>query len=150
MQVAQLYSQYNNRLSLSLLCIWLIKKLGRISPDERKRLKIWNIETRFYDSCNLIYLSYSVVYNIIVFGVIYYILHYINFKDTTNCISSNDRLVDCVLKWKKAERAGDLLGVRRCTGKKAVTAREGDSFSLPSQVLVGQRQWHLVGQCQWM
>ena len=24
-----------------------------------------------------------------------------NFKDTTNCISSNDRLIDCVLKWKK-------------------------------------------------
>ena len=24
-----------------------------------------------------------------------------NFKDTTNCTSSNDRLVDCVLKWKK-------------------------------------------------
>ena len=24
-----------------------------------------------------------------------------SFKDTTNCISSNDRLVDCVLKWKK-------------------------------------------------
>ena len=24
-----------------------------------------------------------------------------NFKDTTNRIRSNDRLVDCVLKWKK-------------------------------------------------
>ena len=24
-----------------------------------------------------------------------------NFKDTTNFISCNDRLVDCILKWKK-------------------------------------------------
>ena len=24
-----------------------------------------------------------------------------NFKDTMNSISSNDRFVDCVLKWKK-------------------------------------------------
>ena len=24
-----------------------------------------------------------------------------NFRDTTNYISSNDRLADCVLKWKK-------------------------------------------------
>ena len=53
----------------------LIKtNLGRISPDEGN-LKILNIETRYYDNCNLIYLNYSTVYNIIVFGVIYYILY---------------------------------------------------------------------------
>ena len=51
---------------------------------------------KYYD--NLIYLNYSTVYNIIVFGVIYYILYDMEFKDTTNCISSKDRLVDCVLK----------------------------------------------------
>ena len=54
------------------------------------------METRYYDICNLIYLNYSTVYNIIMLSVIYYILYDTNFKDTTNCISSNDCLVDCV------------------------------------------------------
>ena len=38
---------------------------------------------------------YSIAYNIIIVGVIYYVLYAMHFKDTTNCISSNDRLVDC-------------------------------------------------------
>ena len=79
----------------------LIKKLGRISPDEGKCLKILKIETRHYDNCNCIYLNYSTVYNFIVFGVIYHILYDMNFKDTMNCINSNDRLIDSVLKWEK-------------------------------------------------
>ena len=97
MQVAPLYSQYNNRLSVSLLCNLFNKKqkLGRIFPDERKRMKILNIETRYYDNCNLINLNYSTLYSIIVFGVIY---HDMNFKDITNCINSNDCLVDCLFK----------------------------------------------------
>ena len=32
-------------------------------------------------------------------GVICYILYDINFNNTKNCISSNDHLADCVLKW---------------------------------------------------
>ena len=64
-------------------------------------MKILKIETRFYDDCKLFYLNYSTVYNIIVFGIIYFILYGMNFKDTTNCISSNDLLVDSMLKWKK-------------------------------------------------
>ena len=60
-------------------------------------MKILNIETR-YDNCNLFYLNNSTVYNIIVFGAIYYDL---NFKETTKCISSKDHLIECVLKWKK-------------------------------------------------
>ena len=31
----------------------------------------------------------------------YNILYDMNFKDITNCISSKDRLVDSVLKWKQ-------------------------------------------------
>ena len=65
--------------------------MGRISPDEGKHLKILNIETRYY--CNLIYLNYSTLYNI-VFGVIV-MLYYMHLKATTNCISSNDHL--CIL-----------------------------------------------------
>ena len=53
------------------------------------------METRYYDNCNFIYLNYSTVYNFIVFGVIYYILYDMNFKDTMNCISSNDSLTAC-------------------------------------------------------
>ena len=53
------------------------------------------------NDCKLLYLNYSTVYNIIVFGIIYFILYDMNFKDTTNCISSNDLLVDSMLKWKK-------------------------------------------------
>ena len=34
-------------------------------------MKILNIEARYYNNCNFIYLSYSSVYNIIGFGVIY-------------------------------------------------------------------------------
>ena len=60
-------------------------------------MEILNIQTRYYDNCNFIYLNY----NVIVFGVIYYILYVMNFKDTTNCISSKDRHVDYMLKWKK-------------------------------------------------
>ena len=63
-------------------------------------MKIRNIETRYY-YCNLICFKYSTVFNIIVFGVLYYILYYMNFKDTPNCISSNHRLVDCALTWYK-------------------------------------------------
>ena len=37
-------------------------------------------------------------YSIIGFGIIYYDM---NFRETMNCISSNDRLADCLLKWKK-------------------------------------------------
>ena len=58
-------------------------------------MKILNIETRYH----FIYLNYSTVYNIIVFGVIYYILFHMNFKVTTNCMSSNDCLTVCMLKW---------------------------------------------------
>ena len=64
-------------------------------------MKILNIETRYYDNCNLIYLNYSIVYNIIIFGIIYYILYDMNFRATPNCISSNDHLANCALKWKK-------------------------------------------------
>ena len=39
------------------------------------------------------------MYNSIVFGC--NILYDMNFKDTTNYISSNDRLADCVLNWTK-------------------------------------------------
>ena len=45
--------------------------------------------------------NHSNVYTIIVSGVMYYILYDMNFKYTTNCIRSDDRLVDCVIKWKK-------------------------------------------------
>ena len=48
----------------------------------------------------VIYLNYSTVYNIIVLSVICNIL-YMNFKNTTNCISCNDHHIDCTLKWKK-------------------------------------------------
>ena len=64
-------------------------------------MKILNIETRSYDNCKLIDFNYSTVYNIILLDVIYYSLYDMNFKDSMNCISSNDRLVDCVLKCKK-------------------------------------------------
>ena len=47
------------------------------------------------------YLNYSTVHNIIAFGVIYYILYDMIVKVIANCISSNDCLADCVLKWKK-------------------------------------------------
>ena len=56
------------------------------------------METRYYDNCNLNYLNYS---TIIVFGEIYDISYDMNVKDTTKCISFNDRLVDCVSKLKK-------------------------------------------------
>ena len=59
------------------------------------------IETRYYSNCNLVHFNYSTVYNIMVFGIMYYILYDMNFSDTTNCISYNDRLADYVLKWRK-------------------------------------------------
>ena len=62
-------------------------------------MTILNIQKRYYDNCNFIYLSYSTVYNIIVFGVIYYMLYHMNGKDATIWISSNGRLADCVIKF---------------------------------------------------
>ena len=41
-----------------------------------------------------------------------------NFKDTMNCISSNDRLTDCVLKWKKYS---DVFMRKEAKATKAVT-----------------------------
>ena len=58
-------------------------------------MKISNIETRYHDNCNFIYLSYSAVY----YSFWCNMLYDMNFKATMNCISFNDHLADCILKW---------------------------------------------------
>ena len=56
-----------------------------------------------------------------VFGIIYYILYDLSFNDTTNCISSNDHLVDCVLKWKKYSAVFYAKGSERYKSSYKVT-----------------------------